>query len=166
MQQIFYEMAQKFIEQKEQTPIVAEDPSKGYVLRQKWDYSDNSPLAYFDYRCDDLLPAKFIDGFKDWVQLCPMSPLGVTMAVIDNVEGIDVIRQFTPAPWGSGFSNRSTVSCIYHIPDEQNSESHIMIVTSLGNEKLEQKWTEQGLFGSDVLAMNFSYWQIFPVKND
>jgi hypothetical protein len=41
-----------------------------------------------------------------------------------------------------------------------------MIVTSLGNEKLEQKWTEKGLFGSDVLAMTFSYWKVTPVKGD
>ena len=95
-----------------------------------------------------------------------MSPLGVTLTVIDNIEGIDVIRQFTPAPWGSGFSHRSTVSCCYQIPNELDSESYVLIVTSLGNEKLEEKWTKNGIFGSDVLAMNYAYWQVSPFKND
>ena len=88
------------------------------------------------------------------------------MTLIDSVEGLDVIRQFTPAPWGTMMSNRSAVSCIYQVSDASNPENHTMIVTSLGNEKLEQKWVQQGLLASDVLAMTFSYWHVQPVKRD
>ena len=106
-------MAEKIIAEKEDTHLVSEDPSKGYILRQKWDYTDSSPVAILEQRCDELLPAAFIAGYKDWVKLAFNASLGITMTLIDNVEGFDIIRQFTPAPWGSMVSNRSAVSCIY-----------------------------------------------------
>ena len=162
---MFEEMAQQFLAKKADIPIVQEDPEKGYILRQQWDYTDNSPLGIFEYRCDELLPAAFIAGFKDWINLAPMAPLGVTMTKIDSVEGFDIVRQFTPAPWGTMMSNRSVISAIYHIPDASDTESYTMIVSSLGNEKLEQKFVDSGLLEGDVIAMTFAYWHVEPVKD-
>ena len=112
------------------------------------------------------MPAAFIAGFKDWVNLNPMGSFGIVMTVIDSIDDHDIIRQFSPAPWGTGFAHRSTVACKYTIHDEHCPETFTMIMTSLGNEKFEQKHTELGLFGSDVLAMNFSYWKVSPLKKD
>ena len=163
---MFLEMALKFESEKEKIQIVAEDDSKGFTLRQTWDYTDSSPLACIEQQCFELLPSTFIAGFKDWVNLNPMGSFGITMTVIDSIEGYDIIRQFSPAPWGTGFAHRSTVSCKYLVEDENDAETFVMIVSSLGNEHFERKWTEQGLFGSDVLAMNFSYWKVSPLKKD
>ena len=165
LQQMFVEMAKEILSKKADVPIVQEDPAKGFVLRQQWDYTDNSPLGIFDYRCDELLPAAFIAGFKDWVNLAPMAPLGVTMTLLEQVDGFDIIRQFTPAPWGSMMANRSVISCMYLISDATNPESFTMIVTSLGNEQFEKKYTDNGLLAGDVIAMTFAYWHVDAVKD-
>ena len=39
-----------------------------------------------------------------------------------------------------------------------------MITTTLGNDALVEK--HQALFGSDVMASNFLYWKVTPVKDD
>ena len=41
-----------------------------------------------------------------------------------------------------------------------------MITTTLGNDALVQKHTDAGLFGSDVMATNFLYWKVTPVKKE
>ena len=85
-------MAEKIVNEKEDTPLVSEDPSKGYFLRQKWDYTESAPVAILEQRCDELQPAAFIAGFKDWIKLAFNASLGITMTLIDNVEGFDIIR--------------------------------------------------------------------------
>ena len=85
-------MAEKIVDEKEDTPLVSEDPSKGYFLRQKWDYTESAPVAILEQRCDELQPAAFIAGFKDWIKLAFNASLGITMTLIDNVEGFDIIR--------------------------------------------------------------------------
>ena len=39
-----------------------------------------------------------------------------------------------------------------------------MIISSLGNAKLEQKYSE--LLGSDVVAMGFTYWHVSSLKDE
>ena len=113
-----------------------------------------------------MLPTDIIDGFENMVDLNPMSDFGVVLTKLETIEGRDIVRQFTPAPWGTGFSHRSTLVCYYKRPSKDDGNEYELIVTSYGNDSLVEKYTAEGLFGSDVIATNFACWRVHPLLGE
>ena len=67
-----------------------------------------------EYSCHELLPEVFINGFKNWVKFAPHKSLGVNITLLEEIEGFEIIHQYTPAPRGVPLlADRSAVACLY-----------------------------------------------------
>ena len=110
-----------------------------------------------EFTCMELVPAVFIAGFKDWVNFAPHKSLGVVMNPLEEIEGFQIIHQHTPAPRGLMMvADRSAVACIYHVPHADDPEGYTLLITSLGNEELVEKYTAKGLFKKHVICLLYT----------
>ena len=112
-------------------------------------------------RVDGILPAQLEFTIRKYVDFNP--------GVDSNINMIDkgwevpndirmVHEKFNVPIWG--FSNRSIVLCYHYMSGQDKFES---IGSSEGNEAYFEKWNEEGLFGSDVIAeYKLGYWRIEP----
>ena len=83
MGKMLLEVANKYLGEKESMKEV--EVKVGHFW-QKWDSTDNSPLGIWEATIDGTLPAKFVEGFYDWVDMAPFKSLGLQITILETIE--------------------------------------------------------------------------------